>query len=84
MRNPAYIIMMIVTRAIKPFKKIIILTIVPKKIFVSKIRFVHSVGIPNNLLHPQSLHPYAILTIGSAASMMMKPIAAAIKVFFQL
>jgi hypothetical protein len=71
-----------VTRAIKPLRKIIILTAVPNKILVSKTRFVHSVGIQKSLFPPQFPHPYAILTIGSAKSIIIKPIVAVIKILF--
>lgn len=56
-RKPAYIIIMTVTRAINPFKNIIILTTVDRNILVSNVRFVHSVGIPKRVSPPQSPHP---------------------------
>jgi hypothetical protein len=74
--------MISVTRAMKPFKKIIILTAVSKNIPVLNTLFVHSVGIPKSLSPEQLLPPYDILTIGSAKIITINPSVAVMNIRF--
>lgn len=84
MRKPAYMIIITVIRAIKPFINTIILAMIQRVPAVSKTRLVQSVATPKILLHQQLPQPYAIFTIGSAIIMMIKPITDPINIFLPL
>ncbi len=57
MRSPAYIIMMTVMRAMKPFKKTIIFARIPSTPGVSNALFVQLIEMPKMLLPPHLPHP---------------------------